>query len=191
MNHRRVVAILLPVSCAFALARCGGSESVADDAGGVDASRESLVIDADGTATDSASGLTWQVTPANGIIVAYSDAVSYCQSLTLAGGGWHLPTVSELRTLIRGCAATQTNGACGVRDTCPSAAGCLSDACKGCNAGNGPDHGFYGPVGLGGDSGWYWTATDVAGVGGKWVVDFDTGRIYTSVGYGDLARCAR
>jgi hypothetical protein len=70
----------------------------------------------DGTVTDARSGLSWQ----QDITVSYAptctaryanasaavdsctweQALSYCTSLTLAGGGWRLPTRAELETIV-------------------------------------------------------------------------------------------
>lgn len=56
------------------------------------------VID-DGTVYDTRTKLTWQqsvvATAANA-----DGAAVYCKGLALAGGGWRLPTVSELLTLV-------------------------------------------------------------------------------------------
>ena len=52
-----------------------------------------------GTVTDQATGLTWQrlddKTPK-----PWAEAESYCQGLPLAGGGWRLPSVKELKSIL-------------------------------------------------------------------------------------------
>jgi len=53
----------------------------------------------------------------------WQAAVGHCNSLNSSnyGGfssGWHLPTISELRTLIKNCPTTETNGDCMVTDQC-------------------------------------------------------------------------
>jgi hypothetical protein len=53
-----------------------------------------------GTWTDPASGLTWQDSPTGGKMT-WSNAKAHCAGLSLDGGGWHLPTIRELRTLVR------------------------------------------------------------------------------------------
>lgn len=58
-----------------------------------------LKINGDGTVTDLATGLTWQRQDDNDT-KTWSQAVSYCQVLPLAGGGWRLPTIKELRSIV-------------------------------------------------------------------------------------------
>ena len=55
----------------------------------------------DGTVTDFATGLTWQQSDAhNNIGRDHSAAIGYCNGLTLAGGGWRLPAVKELSSIV-------------------------------------------------------------------------------------------
>jgi hypothetical protein len=52
------------------------------------------------TVFDTKTSLTWQrEVPAQGY-AQVADASLYCQSLALAGGGWRLPTIKELHTLL-------------------------------------------------------------------------------------------
>ena len=68
---------------------------------------------------DSSSGLVWSAKAP--YEMSYKDAVDYCNNLSVAGvGGWRLPTISELRTLIQNCPDTMTGGKCGVTDDCPA-----------------------------------------------------------------------
>ena len=142
------------------------------------------------TWTDSSSGLRWQVTPSSGYMM-WEDAIEYCENLTLAGGGWHLPTISELRTLIRGCDATVTGGSCGVTDSCLDY-DCKDDSCGSCIDGEGPNFdGCYGPSELPGECDWYWSSSPVAdGDDLAWAVNFDLGDVYDDYG-GNSKRCVR
>ncbi|MCZ7585365.1 MAG: DUF1566 domain-containing protein [Deltaproteobacteria bacterium] len=144
------------------------------------------------TWTDSLSGLTWQVTPPSDHIT-WDTAKTYCDYLTLAGGGWHLPTIAEIRTLIRGCDGTVTGGSCGVTDSCLNDY-CKNDTCWACISGEGPNNGCYGPTELPNECDPFWSSSPVADVGRAWRVEFDLGRIASDYGgsYGNnLARCVR
>ncbi|HEY3354655.1 MAG TPA: DUF1566 domain-containing protein [Polyangia bacterium] len=62
------------------------------------------------TVLDSRTGLTWQ--RASAAHYDFADAKSYCAGLTLAGGGWRLPTVRELQTIVdEGAYAPAIDGA--------------------------------------------------------------------------------
>jgi len=49
-----------------------------------------------GTVLDSKTGLTWEQ-PASTTLLGWADARSYC---TAKGGGWRLPTIKELFSLV-------------------------------------------------------------------------------------------
>ena len=155
-----------------------------------------------GTWTDPTTGYEWQVTPSdnNGNWFTWQEAVDYCKNLTLAGhSDWRLPTISELRSLIRGCPKTETGGECGVTDDCLDLDHCYSKVCAGCDYQKGPGQkGAYGPSELKWpDYSWYWSAS----VSNKsnttvWRVDFNYGDVFVA-GYanvpsditGDVVRC--
>jgi len=51
--------------------------------------------------TDNVTGLEWQDTPeAETTQLAWQDSVDYCTALPLDGGGWRLPSIEELDTLV-------------------------------------------------------------------------------------------
>lgn len=78
---------------------------------------------------DSSSGLMWQKVPYNCELNWY-DAFEYCD--LLEGDGylaWRIPTISELRSLIRGNPPTETGGSCGVTDDCLEES-CRDESCK-------------------------------------------------------------
>jgi hypothetical protein len=53
----------------------------------------------DGTVRDASTGLTWQqaVAPQR---LSWQAAKTCCAQLALAGGGWRLPTLEELRSIV-------------------------------------------------------------------------------------------
>lgn len=129
------------------------------------------------TWTDPTSGLTWQVNPS---FMNWEKAKTYCNNLTLTRSDWHLPTISELRTLIRGCDGSMAGGSCNVTDDCLSTGDCWSEqSCGGCNILEGPGSGgAYWPDGISGDISWYWSSSPMADVDyTAWVVDFEDARI--------------
>jgi len=139
--------------------------------------------------TDPASGLMWQVTPPEGYM-NWQAAMDYCDGLDLCGhGDWHLPTISELRSIIRGCPATETDGACGVTDECVERT-CQGDECDGCAEGNGSSGGCYSDASLPGECSWYWSSSisnpDI------WFVGFNPARVWNTSKDSNLyVRCAR
>ena len=146
------------------------------------------------TWTDPTSGRTWQVVPTGGNM-NWSDAKSHCAGLSLDGGGWHLPSISELRTLIRGCPGTVTDGACKVTDFCLSYLSCWEfGACHTCSWEDAPAGGCFWPDEMQGFCSWYWSsspAEDVDDYG--WIVGFHLGHVKKYlVNYGSMpVRCVR
>lgn len=108
---------------------------------------------APGAWLDEETGLSWEEPPGAaqpGGGVSLSGAESYCEGL---GEGWRVPTISELRSLVRGCPATEPGGACAADDpTCLDNPDCLA-GCDGCawQAGPGQD-GCYWPTELSADA---------------------------------------
>lgn len=110
---------------------------------------------------DPASGLEWQrVSPFEAM--NWDQAQSHCASLELAGGGWHLPAVDELRSLIRDCPDTVTGGECNVGSAQCLLWQCRGDSCIGCPFGGGNGlAGCYWPLELSGKCASYWAANDM------------------------------
>ena len=72
---------------------------------------------------DSSSGLIWSAKAPDEML--FYDAIDYCDNLVEGGlGAWHLPTISELRTLIQNCRWTVTGGDCRITDDCLAAEDC-------------------------------------------------------------------
>lgn len=145
------------------------------------------------TWTDPASCLTWQVTPTGGK-KTWSYAKSHCAGLSLDGyKDWRLPTIDELRTLIRGCPSTITGGSCNVEE-----GDCLAWPCRDnesrsvCPSYHGPgEGGCYWPDEMEGTCIWYWSSSSVGG-GEAWAVNFDYGHVYNDGTGVDLhVRCVR
>jgi hypothetical protein len=124
-------------------------------------------------------GLEWSCRFPN--TINWQDAMDYCED-----NGWRLPTISELRTLIQNCPATETGGECGVTDSCLSG-DCWNDSCSGCGYDSSGKYSVFG------DTGWFWSSssyvdyTDFA-----WYVNFNVGGVFHSYKTdNDGARCVR
>lgn len=145
-----------------------------------------------GTWTDSSSGLTWRIQPAVYEIECpivmdtgpWQEAMDYCENLTWDGhSDWRLPTISELRSLIRGCPGTESGGSCRVTDRCPSYSSCWTEeTCWACSVGGGPAKGCYWPDEIEGSCEWYWSSSYAGSSSSVWCVYFGNG----GVGYGNV-----
>ena len=138
----------------------------------------------DGICTDSVTGFDWQQTPTGGGM-GWENAKTHCGGLTLDGGGWHLPNISELRSLIRNCPDVETDGTCGIKDEC-SACGvnsgdicleesvCWSVSCDPSSCSDdGGSTGCYWPEQLSGTCENYWSSSYVEnGATHAWRVNF-------------------
>jgi len=146
-----------------------------------------------GTWTDPESGLTWQ-----NIIywqtMSWSEADEYCGDITLNGGGWHLPTIGELRSLIRDCPATEAGGDCLVWEGDCLARECSLTSCNGCSfkEGNGED-GLYWPPELKGPCCDYWSSADYESAADTaWYVNFALASVEPALdGLDKNVRCVR
>lgn len=143
---------------------------------------------------DTTSGLMWQnVVPsgqADDCGIAWQEAVDYCNDLVLDNyDDWRLPSISELRSRIRGCPATMTGGLCGVTDNCTDASSCTNGmACEGCVTYQGPDTdstgaGTYEPAGIPDIYGGFWSSTTETYNYGldAWNVDFQDGSVGSQI----------
>jgi hypothetical protein len=121
-------------------------------------------MDASGlTIADNRTGLTWQrnVDPGR---YTWDQAKTYCQGLSLAPGGWRLPSFKELLTLVDPTKASPAIDS----DAFPATpAGPIEDAS--------------------------WSSTPVAGQTGRaWAVNFNGGMGYNpTTATSSLARCVR
>jgi hypothetical protein len=148
-----------------------------------------------GTWTDPTSGLTWQVNPPTDVY-DWEESKSYCDSLSLGGhSDWHLPTIGELRTLIRGCPATEDGGSCNIEEGDCLAWSCRDDSCSGCSYDGGPGKGgMYWPDEIEGECCWYWSSSPFEDYDGlAWGVYFGNGGVdyFNVVSPGIHVRCVR
>ncbi|HPS29423.1 MAG TPA: DUF1566 domain-containing protein [bacterium] len=126
--------------------------------------------------------------------MSWYEAKVYCADLNEGGhSDWRLPTISELRTLINDCPATETGGECKVTDSCLSYDNCCNGVCSGCF--NSSD-GRYSKLG---DADLLWSSSVTSDVDDvAWCVHFGSGLVsysFKSGGfdnhYGFNVRCVR
>jgi len=93
-------------------------------------------------------------------------AVKYCDDIK-----GRLPTISEFRTLIQNCPATETGGECKVTDECLSYSDCWTDQCNGCAN--------FGEYSVFGHTDNFWSSSERSDeTVSVWVIDFQYGSIY-------------
>ena len=162
MGTRSCQLLLILVFILFTAISCND-----DDGDSTDSDNDTTPELPAGTWIDYNTGLMWQkeiVDNCYGLYYTWDLAVGYCDSLELAGfTDWRLPTISELRSLVRGCEVTMTGGACGVTDECTDS-DCRNDACIGCDL-KAEDDKYYWPGELEGEeetANFYWSATELA-----------------------------
>ncbi len=120
--------------------------------------------------------------------MSWNDAKKYCENLVENGySDWRLPTISELRTLIKNCHATETGGACGVTDSCLSWKNCRNSACDGCSLDKSGKYSVWG------DIGWFWSSSVLSDrADGACDVYFHNGNVYSNYRMGSSnVRCVR
>ena len=156
------------------------------------------------TWTDPKTGLTWELSP-DEEPMNRAEAEAHCEALTTDGGGWRLPTIGELRTLIRGCATTEKNGACNIAEESCVDWSCRDDPCDGCSVGGGPTDdcvwpdendgscSCYWPAAIEGICSVYWSSSITEDEGGAGIVLFQiAGVSFYNVNIGDpFVRCVR
>lgn len=123
----------------------------------------------------------------------WGAAKAYCLELELDGNGWRLPSVDELRALVRGCPDTELDGACSVSEGNCTEPGCESSSCDGCPPDEGPSDGCYWPTEVAGECLAYWSSTaDSTSVDFAWAIDFHDANVRTWYGALKLrVRCVR
>jgi len=133
---------------------------------------------------DPKTGFMWQIRKYYYSSHSQYDCEKYCDKLKWGNyHDWRMPSISELRSLIRGCPYTETGGECGVTDDCLSEEDCWSDICSSaCESGGGPgEDGAYMPMVFGSNAGHCMSSSDVEddiNSGDYWVIGFSLGLIY-------------
>jgi|GEM_PF-726763 len=118
----------------------------------------------------------------------FDNAKKHCEKLIYAGHeDWRLPTISELRTLMKNCSTTQTGGSCGVKDSCLSLDSCRNSDCEGCSSDNSGKYSVFGDVG------WFWSSSVLSdGTGNAWYLNFYDGNVDNYLLYHEgNVRCVR
>lgn len=146
---------------------------------------------------DTKTGFIWQ--RGDGGQMEWDFAKQYCDSLDLGGyNDWRLPTINELRTIIKGCSGTKDNGSCAVRDNCLSDSCWSKSSCWACPESGGPgENGLYWQKGVwsynGDKYGWFWSSSELSGYAiYPWLVEFGLGYIGTEVKISrNSVRCIR
>ncbi|MCP4544735.1 MAG: DUF1566 domain-containing protein [Chloroflexi bacterium] len=151
---------------------------------------------------DPNTGLCWQ-DPPSGILHTWDEALALCSD------AWRLPTISELRTLVRSGSDAECNvlewdmewttvpsGYCGVWDNCLSLSCWVSSECypSACGTLEGPGTGgCYWDGALSGTCGYYWSASERADYTDyAWVVYFVSGHVSASYKNSNTdVRCVR
>jgi len=139
---------------------------------------------------DTKSKLVWQRVSINRNM-NWESAKKYCENMTLAGyEDWRLPSLSEIRTLIRGCPATEIGSQCRAMDSCPSWDNCRTEVCEGCKD---KSSACYWPKQIEGRCNWYYTSTpDSTKKGDAWNLDFQRALIGTTYTWRkNYVRCVR
>ncbi len=151
------------------------------------------MTDCEGGKYDPNSDLCWE-DPYPTQQYSWNDAVAYCEDLIVgASEDWRMPTVTELRSLVRGCSVTEVDGSCPISDNSPQSD--ETEECNGCEGHMGPGNGgCYWDEALVGDCDIvFWSFSEITDVSeGVWVFGFGWAIIADwSKGQADYVRCVR
>ncbi len=111
------------------------------------------------------------------------EAIEYCENI-----GGRLPTISELRTLVQSCPATETGGECGITDICSAYYDCWNNSCEGC------EDDSFGKYSVFGNVGWFWSSSvrsDTQDLDLVWILGFYNGRLDEAETCCNYVRCVR
>ena len=118
--------------------------------------------------------------------MTWEEAVRHCDNMNEGDSeDWHLPNISELRTLIKDCSATEVGGACSVTANCLSDDCWSENSCFSCTSDI--NHSKLG------DSGWFWSSSTRAEHSeNAWGTYFGNGRInYREKSVEGYVRCVK
>jgi len=161
---KRFFLVLTVFTVIFLMVSCGDDSS---------SKRNNMMLGGnDGNSSGSCEtvdGATWS-SLSSGRMDWY-EANEYCESLNECGySDWHLPSISELRTLIKNCDGAEADGSCGLSESCRDWE-CLFDDydcwCD-CRKDNG---GYYSRLGDD-DKVSLWSSTGLEDSGYAWFVPF-------------------
>ena len=148
---------------------------------------------------DITSGLMWERN--DDCCFQWDGALEFCEDSETGGyHDWRLPTVSELRSLIRECPKTYVDGSCGITATCDIPEICWNGDCLGCEDSGGPGlNGEYWPKSFKGDYDIYWSSNIANNDGDHdrtaWQVNYKNASVFEEeTSYGDSycpVRCVR
>jgi hypothetical protein len=118
--------------------------------------------------------------------IGWTASVVYCDELVLGGfDDWRMPSIDELRTLVRECPATEAGGGCEVTELCLDSE-CAGAECDGCTYLEGPDDdGCYWDSALSGlcSATVHWSSSLVQGQASQyWGILFGTGAVLSESG---------
>ncbi len=141
----------------------------------------------EGGKLDLETGLCWQE-PISKSHMDWQQAIEHCDYLDQGGHtNWELPTIDELRSLIRGCKATETGGLCPVTHKGGTWDGDEADICLGCDEGCHTDTALKDSCDVA-----FWSSTLDDRMMYVWVVDFFFGGISSiESNYLFRTRCVR
>lgn len=119
---------------------------------------------------DTDTGFAWSECPIN--LMSWAEAFDYCENLEYGGcSDWFLPTISNLRTLIKDCPSA---GECNIHENSCIEWDCRDhNSCYGCFS---DDSGIYSKIE---DSELMWSSTERLSVPEVWVIDFSRGGVFT------------
>ena len=131
---------------------------------------------------DAESDLCWRLSP-DPLGGTWQEGVDQCASATYGNNtDWRLPSISELRSFIRGCPTTELDGDCQVFDDSGSE-DWTSATCGGCEENLGPGGGCYWDPAIAGLCSFvFWSSSaNTFSTEYAWYVDFATAGV-NSVG---------